>query len=171
MSRFRLVAVLAAALTFAACSETDSPSSPSAPSDNETLTLQLDESADMAAADEESGADLSVVPTGNADSGKASANPQFIACIENRVHVLCLDIRNSRIRASSARATATKFANRTRGVLKVNGFTVVRSGNFGPIFRGDDLFADFTLNYRVFRGDRVCSTFPGATTQVCGTLN
>ncbi len=56
---------------------------------------------------------------------------------------------------------------------RLNGIILARSGRFGPNFPGDELFANYTvnaLNYRVFRGDRICHQFPGVTPQICGTV-
>lgn len=170
MSRFRTFLLAFAAVAVGACSDTQSPSTPADNTDE--LTLVLDESADMVAVEEEAeGADVSRALPATAGRGKNTANPQAIVCVRKRFHVLCLDVRSSRLRGADADAIVTKFKNRTRAVLRVNGFIVARSGLFGPNFVGDEIFANYrNLNYRVFRGDRVCSQFPGATAQLCGVL-
>jgi hypothetical protein len=168
MSHSRALTALAVVLILGACSDSQSPSGPAA--DNE-LTLQLDLSsgavAEELAADEAAAAQL-----GTGGKGKArGVGAQVVSCVRNRVHEFCVDIRSGRIRRAAAEATATRNVNRTRGQIRLNGVLRAFTNRFGPVFRGDDLFANYPrLNIRVFRGDRICHQFPQATTQVCGVI-
>jgi hypothetical protein len=166
-----MLLLASAAVVIGACSDTQSPS---APSDEGELTFVLDESAASAAlesaepaADDAAGS----AQLGTGGPGKNSVDPMVVSCVRNRVHVLCLNVRAGRLRAADADAVVTRYARWTRAQLRVNGFLLARSGRFGPNFVGEEIFANYrNLNYRVFRGDRICSQFPGATTQVCGVL-
>lgn len=172
MSRFRVVAALAAVLTVGACSETDSPS---APSQNEELTLVLDESA-AAMVEAPEGTEAvraGGAGIGTAGKGKAGADPQVVSCVHNAWHQLCTDIRNGVLKTARADAIVKTAKNRTNAQIKLNGVILAKSGKFGPNFQGDEVFANYTvnaLNYRVFRGDRICHQFVGVTPQICGTV-
>ena len=174
MSRFRALAALAVVFAVGACSDTNSPSTPSDPVGEEQLTLVLDETADMVAVDEEGGA----VREGGArvavgGKGKPTVGAEVVSCVSNAWHQLCTDIRGGVLKTARADAVVRNFRNRTNAQIRLNGFILAKSGRFGPNFPGDDLFANYTvnaLNYRVFRGDRICHQFPGVTPQICGTV-
>jgi hypothetical protein len=175
MSRTKMLSALAAALLIGACSDTNSPTGPAEqPVAGEELTLVLDETADMVAVDEEGGAvRQGGARPATAGKGKAVADPQVVSCVRNAWHRLCTDIRNGVLKAARADAIVRNFKNRTNAQIRLNGVILARSGKFGPNFPGDELFANYTvnaLNYRVFRGDRICHQFPGVTPQICGTV-
>jgi hypothetical protein len=175
MSRFRVASMLSLALVLGACSEdSSSPSAPSETPAETELTLVLDETADMTAVDEEGGAvrEGGARPA-TAGKGKASADPQVVSCVSNAWHQLCTDIRSGVLKAARADAIVRTAKSRTNAQIRLNGVILARSGRFGPNFPGDELFANYTvnaLNYRVFRGDRICHQFPGVTPQICGTV-
>ncbi len=176
MSRFLAVSSLAFAFVLGACSDASSPTTPTAPEApaGGELTLVLDETADMAAVEEEGGAVREGgARAATAGKGKAGADPQVVSCVRNAWHQLCTDIRGGVLKAARADAIVKTAKNRTNAQIRLNGIILARSGKFGPNFRGDELFANYTvnaLNYRVFRGDRICHQFPGVTPQICGTV-
>jgi hypothetical protein len=172
MSRFGAVTALAVALVLGACSDASSPTTPSETPAPEEFTLVLDESPEAAAAEEEEAAVRAggALPA-TAGKGKASVDPQVVSCVSNAWHQICVDIRSGRLRAARADAIVRTFRSRTNAQLRVNGVIIARSGRFGPNFVGDELFANYNaLNYRVFRGDRLCHQFPGVTPQICATI-
>jgi hypothetical protein len=168
MPRSRALTALAVVLTIGACSDSQSPSGPA---ENNELTLQLDLSAG-AAAEESATSEAAAAQLGTGGKGRArGVRTQVVSCVRNRVHEFCVDVRNGRIRAAAAEATATQNVNRTRGQIRRNGVLRAFTNRFGPVRRGDDLFANYPrLDIRVFRGDRICHQFPQATSQVCGTI-
>ena len=94
-----------------------------------------------------------------------------MSCVHNRFHELCTDIRAGFLRGADGDAIVTRFANRTRGQLRLNGFLIAFTNRFGPNFVGDEIFARYRgMRVRVFRGDRICHQFPGAVAQICGVV-
>lgn len=173
MSRLRTFLLLSAALAVGACSDSQSPSAPSDPSAGDALTLQLDESAGPAAAADEAGIDKTGgLLLGTAGKGKGQdVSAQLVSCVHNRYHQICVDIRGGVLRAARADAIVTTSKNRTNSQLKLDGVIIRKSGKFGPNFVGDELFANYSgLNFRLFRGDRICHQFPGVTPQICAVV-
>lgn len=170
MSRFRTLFLASAALVFAACS--DSPS-PSAPSDGDELTLQLDESSAAAVTEEGTGSEEATgAKLGSGGRGKRKGvNAEAVLCVDSRWHALCLDVRNGVLRSAAADAIVKTSNRSTRGQLRLNGFLIEVTNRFGPNFRGDEIFATYPgIGIRVFRNDRICHQFPGATPQICGVI-
>jgi hypothetical protein len=175
MSKLRMLLLLSAAAMVGACSDTQTPS---APSDDDQLTLVLDaSSAAVADADEGVSANLAAGAGefGTGGKGKSTTGPraEVVSCVHNAWHELCTDIRNGRLRAADGDAIVKKnFVNSTRGELRINGVLWAWTNRFGPVFFGDDIFSRYRgLNIRVFRGDRICSKFTGnPAPQVCGTV-
>lgn len=172
MPRFGVVTALAVVLALNACSDSPSPSAPSDPTVGDALTLQLDESVGPGAAADEATTETTGAQLGTGGKGKQEGvTAQVVSCVHNSLHQLCTDIRSGRLRAADGDAVANKNRNSTRGQLRINGVLVAFTNRFGPIFIGDRIFSRYRgLNIRVFRGDRICSQFPGATPQVCGVV-
>lgn len=173
MSRFRTLLLASAALVVAACSDTQSPSTPADPSDANEMTFVLDQSSASATVEDESASGEGSGKLGTGGRGaRKSVQTEAVSCVENRLHALCLDIRRGVLRAAAADAIVNRNNRSTRGQLRINGFLVEVTNRFGPNFVGDEIFANYppNLGWRVFRGDRVCHQFPGATPQICGTL-
>jgi hypothetical protein len=168
MSRLQLVAALAVALTLSACADSNSPAGPVA--DGEAMSLQLDQQA-TAVADSALSVEATAPELGTGGKGHRGVTAATVSCVHNVWQQMCLDIRSGVLRAASADAIVNKNNAVTRGQLKINGFVVAQTNRFGPSFIGDEIFASYTrLTFRVFRGDKVCHTFPGATAQVCGIV-
>ncbi len=170
MSRIRTFFLLSAALAIGACSDTQTPSAPSDPTSVDKPTLQLDES--VGATGDVIGGDEAGAQLGVAGKGKSQApHTEAVGCVHNRFHELCIDVRNGVLRAARADAIVNRNNRSTRAQLRLNGRLIAFSGRFGPNFVGDEIFGNYrNLNRRVFRGDLVCSQFPGATPQVCGRI-
>jgi hypothetical protein len=176
MSKLRMLLLLSAAAMVGACSDSQTPSAPSTPSDEGQLTLVLDASS-AAVADEDASANLAqgAAELGTGGKGKATTGPraETISCVHNAWHELCTDIRSGRLRAADGDAIVKKsFVNSTRGELRINGVLWAWTNRFGPVFFGDAIFSRYrNLSIRVFRGDRICSKFTGnPAPQVCGTV-
>jgi hypothetical protein len=169
MSRLQLVALLAVALTLGACADSSSPSAPA--TDGDGLTLQLDQRATPS--DDGVSAETSAAPElGTAGQGhRTGVTTATVSCVHNAWQEMCLDIRSGVLRGAGADAIVNKNNFSTRGQLKINGLLVAQTNRFGPSFIGDEIFASYTrLSFRVFRGDKVCHAFPGATATVCGIV-
>ncbi len=172
MSPFRMLLLASAVVIVGACSDTQSPSTPV---DGEDLTLVLDESSMAAVEDENAPLRAGAAELGTGGRGKAERSgvtSEVVSCVSKGLRQLCTDIRSGRLRGADGDAIATKNVFRTRGQLKINGFLVAWTNNFGPVFIGDDIFARYrNLNIRVFRGDRICHSWKGgAAGQVCGVV-
>ena len=173
MSKIRMLLLLSAAAIVGACSDTQTPS---APSDDNQLTLQLDPSSAAVTADDEVSTEQAAGAGqfGTGGKGKQTGpRAEVVSCVHNAWHELCTDIRNGRLRAADGDAIVEKsFVNSTRGELRINGVLWAWTNTFGPVFFGDDIFSRFRgLNIRVFRGDKICSKFKNnPAPQVCGIV-
>jgi hypothetical protein len=172
MPRFRVLAALVAAVALGACSDSQSPTSPSESQSGDELTFTLAPSNGLDLADTDSDADDASVPVqGDAGRGKPPI-PQLITCVANDFHTFCINIRNSRLKSARADAEVTRSRASTRGQVFLNGNKILQTNSFGPVFPGDDIFAIYrNLNIRVFHGDVLCHRFKNnPTPPICGLL-